>query len=195
MLLISSQTTLLVYGPHFDFQVPRCILRAGQVPFCYIGSLNYALCCCSVTQSCLTLCDPTDCSRPGLPVPHHLPKFGQVHVHCIGDAIQPPHPLRSSRRLLLLPSIFPRIRELSNELVVCIKYASKNLGYLRILEQGRHSEKKKKSLKIIQNLRGSEVRDHVSSHLFNFTKAENFPYFCSFSASPQHFKNESLLKA
>ena len=53
-------------------------------------------CCCSVAQSCLTLCDPMDCSRPGLSVPHHLPKFAQVHVHCISDAIQPSHPLKPS---------------------------------------------------------------------------------------------------
>ena len=39
------------------------------------------------------LCYPMDCSTPGLSVPHHLPKFAQVHVHCIGDAIQPSHPL------------------------------------------------------------------------------------------------------
>ena len=51
---------------------------------------------CSVTQSCLTLCDPTDYSIPGLPVPHHLLEFVQVHVHCIGDAIQPSHPLTPS---------------------------------------------------------------------------------------------------
>ena len=48
--------------------------------------------CCSVAQSCTNLCDPTDCSTPVLPVPHHLPKFAQVQVHCIGDAIQPSHP-------------------------------------------------------------------------------------------------------
>ena len=51
---------------------------------------------CSVTLSCLTLCDPLDCSMPGLSVPHHLLKFAQVHVYCIGDAIQPSHPLMSS---------------------------------------------------------------------------------------------------
>ena len=50
----------------------------------------------SVTQSCLTLCNTTDYSMPSLPAPHHLPKFAQVHVHCIGDAIQPPHPLMCS---------------------------------------------------------------------------------------------------
>ena len=49
-----------------------------------------------VTQSCLTLCDPMDCSTPGLPVPYHLLKFVQVHVHYIGDAIQPSHPLTPS---------------------------------------------------------------------------------------------------
>ena len=50
-------------------------------------------CCCSVTQSCLTLCNPLDCSTPGLPVPYHLLEFAQVHVHSIGDAVQPSHPL------------------------------------------------------------------------------------------------------
>ena len=53
-------------------------------------------CCCSVTQSCSTLCNPMDCSTSGLPVPHHLPEFAQVHVHCINDAIQPSHPLMPS---------------------------------------------------------------------------------------------------
>ena len=53
-------------------------------------------CCCSVTRSCLTLCDPRVCSKSGSPVPHHLLKFAQVHVHCIGDAIQPSHPLTPS---------------------------------------------------------------------------------------------------
>ena len=57
---------------------------------------NKWCCCCSVTQSCPTLCNPMDYSTPGLPVPHHLLKFAQVHVHCISDAIQPSHPLMSS---------------------------------------------------------------------------------------------------
>ena len=49
----------------------------------------------SVTQSCLTLCDPMDRSMPGLPVHHHLLEFTQTHVHRVGDAIQPSHPLSS----------------------------------------------------------------------------------------------------
>ena len=49
----------------------------------------------SVAQSCPTLCDPMNCSTPGLPVHHQLPEFTQTHVHRVGDAIQPSHPLSS----------------------------------------------------------------------------------------------------
>ena len=49
----------------------------------------------SVTQSCLTLCDPMNYSMPGLPVHHQLLDFTQTHVHRVGDAIQPSHPLSS----------------------------------------------------------------------------------------------------
>ena len=49
--------------------------------------------CCSVTPSCLTHCDPMDCSAPGFPVLHHLLELAQTHVHRVGNAIQPSHPL------------------------------------------------------------------------------------------------------
>ena len=49
----------------------------------------------SVAQSCLTFCDPMNCSMPGLLVHHHLPECTQTHVHRVGDAIQPSHPLSS----------------------------------------------------------------------------------------------------
>ena len=49
----------------------------------------------SVTQSCPTLCDPMDCSTPGLPVHHQFPKPTQTHVHSVSDAIQQSHPLLS----------------------------------------------------------------------------------------------------
>ena len=52
-------------------------------------------CCCSVSKSCLTLCDPIDCSTSGFPVLRYLPEFAQTNVHRVGDAIQPPHPLSS----------------------------------------------------------------------------------------------------
>ena len=49
--------------------------------------------CSSVAKSCLTLCDPMDCSTPGFLVFHYLPEFAQTHVHWVGDAIQPSHPV------------------------------------------------------------------------------------------------------
>ena len=73
----------------------------------------------SVARSCLTLCDPMNCSAPGLPVHHQLPEFTQIHVHWVGDAIQPSHPLSS---LLLLPSIFRSIRVFSSESTLQIRW-------------------------------------------------------------------------
>ena len=49
----------------------------------------------SVTQSCLTFCNPMNRSTPGFPVHHHLPESTQTHVHRVSDAIQPSHPLSS----------------------------------------------------------------------------------------------------
>ena len=49
----------------------------------------------SVIQSCMTLCDPMDCSTSGFPVHHQLSELVQSHVHCVSDAIQPSHPLSS----------------------------------------------------------------------------------------------------
>ena len=54
------------------------------------------ICCCSVAKLCPTVRDPMDWSIPGFPVPHHLPEFVQIHVHLIGDAFQPSHPLSPS---------------------------------------------------------------------------------------------------
>ena len=73
-------------------------------------------CCCSVTQSRPALCDPMDCSTPGFPVHHQLPKLIQTHVRRVGDAIQP--------SLLSSPSPppfnFPSIRVFSSESVLRI---------------------------------------------------------------------------
>ena len=75
----------------------------------------------SVAQSCPTICDPMDCSMPGFPVHHQLLELAHIHVHRVGDAIQPSHPLLSPS-LLLLPSIFPSIRVFSNESALRIRW-------------------------------------------------------------------------
>ena len=75
--------------------------------------------CCSVTQLCLTLCGPLDCSMPASPV-HHLPEFAQTHVHWVSDAIQR---LVLCCPLLLLPLIFPSIRVFSKESALHIRWS------------------------------------------------------------------------
>ena len=75
--------------------------------------------CFSVAQSCPILCDPMDCSTSGFPVPHHLLEFVQVHVHWVGDAIQPSHPLSSPSPPA---SGFPNIRVFSNESALRIRW-------------------------------------------------------------------------
>ena len=74
--------------------------------------------CCSVSHLCPTPCDPMDCRTSGFPVLHYLPEFAQTHVHWVGNAIQPFHPL--------LPSSLPAFNlsqhwVFSNELALCIR--------------------------------------------------------------------------
>ena len=59
----------------------------------------------SVAQSCLTLCDLMNHSMPGLPVHHQLLEFTQNHVHCVGDVMQPSHPLLSNIRVFSKESV------------------------------------------------------------------------------------------
>ena len=83
------------------------------------GLKEYSVQFSSVTQSCPTLCNPANRSTPGLPVHYQLPELTQTHVHQVGDAIQPSHPLSS---LLLLPPIPPSIRVFSNESTLRVRW-------------------------------------------------------------------------
>ena len=85
---------LPVYGCFLDTksELNSCdrVLRVWK-PQLFILSVQFS----SVAQSCPTLCNPMNCSTPGLPVHHQLPEFTQTHVHRVSDAIQPSHPLSS----------------------------------------------------------------------------------------------------
>ena len=76
-------------------------------------------CCCSVAQSCPTLCNPMDCSAPGFPVLHHLTELAQTHVHRVSDAIQRSYPLPSPS-----PPTFnlSQHQGLFQESVLCIRW-------------------------------------------------------------------------
>ena len=84
--------------PEFTFQDDRInqkVLKKEKPVLKQETLLLYYLQFSAVAQSCPTLCDPMNCSTPGLPVHHHLPEFTETHVHRVGDAIQPSHPLSS----------------------------------------------------------------------------------------------------
>ena len=89
-------------------------------------SFSNSCCCYSVTQSCLTLCDPMYRSTPGFPVLHHLPELTQTLVHWVSYAIQPSHHLSSPS-----PPGFNLSQDqvFSNESALCISYSSTWLKY------------------------------------------------------------------
>ena len=99
--LIVNQKALLQSLHIRQFCSKKCLCSVSVTPLNLgeahpLMKINFAFhCCCSVAQSCLTLCDPIDCSTLGLPVLHHLPELAQTHVHWVSDAIQPSHPLLS----------------------------------------------------------------------------------------------------
>ena len=68
-------------------EADSCWCMAKPIQYCKVIQFS------SVAQSCPTLCDPMNHSTPGLPVHHQLLEFTQIHVHWVGDAIQPSHPL------------------------------------------------------------------------------------------------------
>ena len=78
-----------IFTPRSRIKSQLNYLSAG-----WLGQITLFSWCCSVAQSCPTLCDSMDCSMP--PVLHHLLELTQPHVHRVGDAIQPSHPLLSS---------------------------------------------------------------------------------------------------
>ena len=88
-LIHSSASDILLLIPSRVFLISVIVLFVSVCLF--FNSSQFS----SVAQSCLTICDPMNRSSPGLPVHHQLPESTQTHVHWVGDAIQPSHPLSS----------------------------------------------------------------------------------------------------
>ena len=93
-------------------------------------------CCSLVTRSCLSLCDPMDCSTPGFPVLHYLLEFAQTHVHWVSDAIHPSYPLLP---LLFLPWIFPSFTVFPSGLALHISWPKDWSFSFRISPSNEHS--------------------------------------------------------
>ena len=94
MAIITNGTTITtstVGVPLKYHKILKFVSWRWSVFYMVDASLQFS----SVTQLCLTLCDPMNSSTPGLPVHHQLPESTQIHVHWVGDAIQPSHPLSS----------------------------------------------------------------------------------------------------
>ena len=90
--LLKLKTQESTKGAPVKRQVEDFVFLFGLICYLYLWnnfSVQFSL------QSCPTLCDPMDCSTPGLPVHHQLPELAQTHVDQVNDAIQPPHPLSS----------------------------------------------------------------------------------------------------
>ena len=90
----SSRASILQRSAFFTVQLSHLYMTNGEKPqLCLVPRQRRANV--LVAQSCLTLCDPMDCSTPGLPVHQKLPEFPQTHVYRVGNTIQPSHPLSS----------------------------------------------------------------------------------------------------
>ena len=106
-----------IFGPSLSNQTLKMGRKLNNVKvWKNHSSLKYFLCLepfqfSSVAQSCPTLCDPMDCSTPGLPVHHQLPEFTQTHAHWVGDAIQPSHLSSASPPALNLGGFYKNINQ------------------------------------------------------------------------------------
>ena len=85
----------LLFGHNLKVTVQKTSFDKKWTLVKFLFALLLILFCCLVTKSSETLCDPMDCSTPGLLIFHYLPEFAQTHVHWVGDTIQPSHPLLS----------------------------------------------------------------------------------------------------
>ena len=112
----ASSSLPLPYLCRFPSRVSRLLPKHVSLSCQPLFCLQFS----SAAQSCPTLHDPMNRSMPGLPVHHQLPESTQTHVHWVGDAIQPSHPLLCP--LFLLPSIFPSIRVFFNESTLRIRW-------------------------------------------------------------------------
>ena len=124
----------------------------------------------SVTQSCLTLSDPTNRSTPGLPVHHQLPEFIQTHVHRVSDAIQPSHPL---------PTLSPPAPNPSQHYSL-FQWVNSSLEVAKVLEfqLQHHSFQRNPRADLLQN-GWISLQSKGLSRVFSNTTVQKHQFFCA----------------
>ena len=147
----------------------------------------------SVAQSCLTLCNPMNRSTPGLPVHHQVPESTQTHVHWVGDAIQPSHPLLS----LSPPALNLSQHEgLSNESALCIRWPKYWSFSLSISPSNEHPglisfRMDWLDFLVVQGTLKSLLQDH-SSKASILQSVLSFLYSPTLTSTHDHWKSHSL---
>ena len=108
-----------MYPIEFNVMVIKMLTEPGRRMDEHSENFNKEFNSVQFAQSCLTLCDPMDCSTPGFHVHHQLPELTQLVSI---ESVMPPNHLILCHPLLLLPSVFPSIRVFLNESVFCIRW-------------------------------------------------------------------------
>ena len=104
----------------------------------FLPALRQSFYCCSVVKPYPTLYYPMDCSMPGFPALHYLPEFLSLMSL---ESVMPSNHVILGRPLLLLPSVYPRIRVFSSEAALCIRGPKKALEFRDSSQQGHNSRK------------------------------------------------------
>ena len=144
---------------------------------------NLNVCFCSVTKSCLTLCDSMNGSMPGFLVLHYLLEFAQIHVHWVSDAIQPSYPLlpASSAFNLSQHQVF------SNEWALCIRWPKywrfplqltgvislQSKGLLRVFSNTTVQKHQFLALSLLYGPTLTSIHDYWKNHSFDYMCAFN----------------------
>ena len=177
-----------VYLKFPDFVVSLFTFLWNLLSLGFLASYSM-LYCCSVTNLCLTLCNPVDCSKAGFSVLHYLPEFAQTHVHWISDAIQHSHP-----QLPPSPSVLSSssIEVFSNVWSLCItwpRYWSSSFsisppnrfplgltGWISLQSKGLSRVSSTTQFKSIKSSAFSFLHGPILTSIHNYWKKHSFDY-------------------
>ena len=156
-------------------------------PYSFFNSVQFS----SVAQSCLALCDPMGCSTPGFPAHHQLPELTQTHVHWVGDAIQPSHPLSSPS----LPALNLSQRQVfSNESILRIRWPEYWSFSFSISPSNEYSELTSFRMDWLDLLAVRDSQESSPTPQFKSinSSALSFLYSPTFTSIHDYLKNNSL---